>query len=712
MKIKKLSAGVLALALSVGAVAPVVGSFVTTSYASSTNVNEIQDDIANHTTNITVHKLRRTGDETIENPRGGNLTEIPEGLERYNANQDGAVGFTLYRIGEVGDSAIFTTNTNPRGTVSGTTATIGGQEYQLTEVKAEQTVSTEQATMGQISLTDVQNGNYVLVETRNDSDLVTPAEPVFFSLPMINRVANSSELLDDINIYPKNTVKETTFTFTKYLNQVDDANKLAGVEFTLYRGVPGEDGAAIFQLPTGENGAMENVVRTTNDQGVITFENLPSGDYYLVENSVPGRKALGDRIPAIRSITKDGKKERVLLNPSFYAKDDLNNILRFTVNAETPENAFTAAFVNYIEPDGEKNLVHDDDKTLYKENELHDFNFNGLPRFKGSIRIPYNIMGGGSQEVNGKQTTQRPYGKFIYKDKPQDKTKLQLPTGVTAENFDAMNLVVKSGDTPLKAGTDYTVALTKDGGFTVDFITTDGTWKKPDGTTENIRTVSPTVAGLVGKDINILYNMELTQKAEPDEDIYNDMTFIYNNHPTNDEKFDVEFKDRDYVETYGRKFLKTTTQMMGLAENADETVEGAQFHVLNADGSQVLSTNAEGKRVWETEGTEGVTPVVLTSDAEGKFEITGLEEGSYQLKEIAAPEGYLINTKNLTFDVGQWSYESEEGVETRDHFVNRKDTDLPFTGYTATAIVVGIGGIATAIITSKRKKKEELVIED
>ena len=50
--------------------------------------------------------------------------------------------------------------------------------------------------------------------------------------------------------------------------------------------------------------------------------------------------------------------------------------------------------------------------------------------------------------------------------------------------------------------------------------------------------------------------------------------------------------------------------------------------------------------------------VVLTSDSEGKFEITGLEYDSYKLKEITPPSGFAKLNGDIDFTVAKGSYET------------------------------------------------------
>lgn len=63
------------------------------------------------------------------------------------------------------------------------------------------------------------------------------------------------------------------------------------------------------------------------------------------------------------------------------------------------------------------------------------------------------------------------------------------------------------------------------------------------------------------------------------------------------------------------------------------TLPGAEFELLNAEGRNVLESE------------------VLRTDKDGKLLIDNLKAGSYQLVEVKAPEGYLLNTEPLPIEI-------------------------------------------------------------
>ena len=113
--------------------------------------------------------------------------------------------------------------------------------------------------------------------------------------------------------------------------------------------------------------------------------------------------------------------------------------------------------------------------------------------------------------------------------------------------------------------------------------------------------------------------------------------------------------------------------------------------------------------------------VRLISDAEGKFEITGLSAGKWYLEETKAPEGFAKLQGDVEFTVGagtyagtedEFEYEANVADGETQHYgqkvVNKKVT-IPQTGGIGTAIfaVAGIALMSGAVIAMKKNRVEE-----
>lgn len=113
--------------------------------------------------------------------------------------------------------------------------------------------------------------------------------------------------------------------------------------------------------------------------------------------------------------------------------------------------------------------------------------------------------------------------------------------------------------------------------------------------------------------------------------------------------------------------------------------------------------------------------VRLISDADGKFEITGLNAGKWYLEETKAPEGFAKLQGGVEFNVAAGTYDGEttefkyekelQDGETQHYgqkVVNKKVT-IPQTGGIGTAIfaVAGIALMGGAVIAMKKNRVEE-----
>ncbi|OFO61420.1 hypothetical protein HMPREF3023_02385 [Peptoniphilus sp. HMSC075B08] len=109
---------------------------------------------------------------------------------------------------------------------------------------------------------------------------------------------------------------------------------------------------------------------------------------------------------------------------------------------------------------------------------------------------------------------------------------------------------------------------------------------------------------------------------------------------------------------------------------------------------------------------------VLVSDAQGRFEITGLSAGTYYLEEIKAPSGYALNDKAIEFTVKHGTYNGDKATELQYNEANadngygqkvpNKKVTIPQTGGMGTVLftIVGISLMAGAVVAMKRNREE------
>ena len=112
--------------------------------------------------------------------------------------------------------------------------------------------------------------------------------------------------------------------------------------------------------------------------------------------------------------------------------------------------------------------------------------------------------------------------------------------------------------------------------------------------------------------------------------------------------------------------------------------------------------------------------VVLTSDAEGRFEIAGLEyKKGYELEEKTAPKGYAKLQQNESFDIYKGSYDGEDtelDYKTKDadnqevtkhgKQIKNKNVVIPQTGGIGSLIFI-VAGLAIMTVALVSYKKSE-----
>ena len=184
-----------------------------------------------------------------------------------------------------------------------------------------------------------------------------------------------------------------------------------------------------------------------------------------------------------------------------------------------------------------------------------------------------------------------------------------------------------------------------------------------------------------------------------------------------------------------------TTKVDG--KETSKKLANAKFVLLNSDGTQVakisggkfdgwtnLPTAVDGKipaTAWES------NTVLTSAESTGLFSVTGLDAGTYNLREIAAPAGYNLLSQDITVVItaatanGQtWggtasdaltglSVKADETNGTGDTstgiasitIANNKGNTLPETGGIGTTVFYVLGSIlvigAVVLLVSKKR---------
>lgn len=183
-----------------------------------------------------------------------------------------------------------------------------------------------------------------------------------------------------------------------------------------------------------------------------------------------------------------------------------------------------------------------------------------------------------------------------------------------------------------------------------------------------------------------------------------------------------------------------TTKVDG--SNPETKLQNAKFVLLNSDGTKVAKISGGKFDGWQdlpNAGADGKIDTeswpantVLTSNASGMFTVTGLDAGTYKLREIVAPAGYNLLKDDITvvitatFDDNHSTLtglavtaDRENGTADKSTGIaaitiaNNKGSTLPETGGIGTTIFYTLGGILVLVavvllVTKKRMNGTEV----
>ena len=164
-------------------------------------------------------------------------------------------------------------------------------------------------------------------------------------------------------------------------------------------------------------------------------------------------------------------------------------------------------------------------------------------------------------------------------------------------------------------------------------------------------------------------------------------------------------------------------------KNPDKTQEelNALFETVKTT-AEALNNKYKWADVNDKNAAKDLANIVkLTSNEKGQFEIQDLQDGTYYLEEIAAPDGYAVRNGEFEFKVGKGSYSADangvryelakgeennatvNGTKGEAMRINNKKVTIPETGGIGTVIftAIGLAIMASAIIAIKKRQATE-----
>lgn len=279
--------------------------------------------------------------------------------------------------------------------------------------------------------------------------------------------------------------------------------------------------------------------------------------------------------------------------------------------------------------------------------------------------------------------------------------KSTITVGVGATNY-VMHDTMEAG---LTFNNDVVVKLAN--GTVVDAVNYTVKQKPDDGHTFDVTFANTFIEGLAkGTQFTVYYSATLNENANIVTD-------------GNDNTVKLSYGEDYTWETAEHKTTTYTWKMDVLKYTMDGdkkvNLAGAKFQLLGKDGKAIKFTQVAGASVPTYKVDKEGTVTEITTDANGKFEFVGLDEGSYKLHETEAPKGYnklaadidVTITSSYDETALTATYKINNNPPATIEVENKTGGLLPETGGIGTTIFYVVGGLlmAAAFILLVSKKR-------
>jgi len=410
----------------------------------------------------------------------------------------------------------------------------------------------------------------------------------------------------------------------------------------------------------------------SGNDGKIEFTNLPLGIYLVVETSSP------DEVVTTNNFL-------VSIPMSILSEEDGTTTWNYDITAKPKNSVIDTTIVKTITGGAEPN------STDVGDTEDPDGKYSAsrgdVINYKIEVVLPSNFNAANIE-----------YDSFAITD--------TYPNVLDIETDD---IVVKLGTATLDIDDDYTVISSIDGdtgvtSFKVSLNFESDVWKTA-----------------AGKTLTITYDATFTTAAlintDYQNDVQTDFTFTFTDGKgeetvvTTDEEDDdadvtVEPVEPTVEEPIVVTYSYTLTKVDGEDNNA--ALEGAKFVIKESGLSGKYLAYDEDDGWTLVDSIDGATKITSLTGT-GYVTFNGLAEGSYEIIEVEAPEGYSLLKESIPVSINVNTTGNNEPISQL-NVVNSKENSwvLPSTGEFGIYLFT-IGGvilIAAAIILSSKNKKK------
>ena len=177
----------------------------------------------------------------------------------------------------------------------------------------------------------------------------------------------------------------------------------------------------------------------------------------------------------------------------------------------------------------------------------------------------------------------------------------------------------------------------------------------------------------------------------------------YANNPYSKTDYQIQETPRRKVYTYGMTIESASRLLSCSGEN------GANIE-LDENGNILYFKKYNDGVYFQTNSDDQDAVTNVSVDKNGHLYLKGLDEGTYNIKQAKAPEGYQISRKIYQMNLSDSNLDGELDEECKLVFKNSKGYILPVTGGIGNKILICIGiilaviGIIIEISILKKKK--------